>query len=798
VSLLDRLMPKPAKASTGIGAIWMTNEPSLRSITGNPQDKMREAQEVATSNRWIRAAERVISHQFGTVPWHLETEDGESVTDESPEILKQIRDLIEKPYRVLEGDPISATPKTRAGLWSLTCRHTGVCGSSFWYQDETSVINGLPTSLLYINPARMTPVGYNNRLTGWVLDYNSRGGGTPLEAKSVLHFTIEEPDDGFFPPGLVETAMSSVNIVKHGDRHAGSTLASGGKRAMVYSPKAEAGILPPDIFAQLEKDLRAANEHPDATRRSIILRGPIDATPVAATPAELDLTSVMAMSRDDILALWGVPLSQLGAAVPAGLNSGSTKSFDEAALWQKAVGPRLERFREVLQFEFLDPIGQKIGQTLQLIVDVPTFDDEAPKYDIAVKAINLPLTNAERRALIGMDPFGNPTIDDAVWMPINIQEMVAAPVTDVPVKASLPIALRRSVDRLTPKIKKDLAAFLTTQQRDIAALVRKNAGHISSKPSDTDAWWRPDDWDAKLLKVLAPYATEIANLTVTQTKQALAPGKADFADIVGDKTLQAILKRLGLRIKGINETTRDRVATAIREGVEAGDGAAQLGDRIEAAAAFDEYRAELIARTESARALNESQIESYREFDVTTVLAIDGDNDEECAARDGQEFDLDEALAIEDHPNGTLDWSPVIGEPVAAKSAPVETPTMPTFGIPQITIPMDFDSMAQAQREQTEMLKALLERPDPQPVFNVPSPQINVAAPDPTPITVNVPEQAPPIVNVSTPEPVKASTDGIQEVRVVEMPSRRSTAVKRVKRDRAGLIVEVTEQEIEE
>jgi hypothetical protein len=123
MSLLDRLMPKPAKASTGIGAIWMTNEPSLRSITGNPQDKMREAQEVATSNRWIRAAERVISHQFGTVPWHLETEDGESVTDESPEILKQIRDLIEKPYRVLDGDPISATPKTRAGLWSLTCRH---------------------------------------------------------------------------------------------------------------------------------------------------------------------------------------------------------------------------------------------------------------------------------------------------------------------------------------------------------------------------------------------------------------------------------------------------------------------------------------------------------------------------------------------------------------------------------------------------------------------------------------------------------------------------------------------------
>jgi hypothetical protein len=81
---------------------------------------------------------------------------------------------------------------------------------------------------------------------------------------------------------------------------------------------------------------------------------------------------------------------------------------------------------------------------------------------------------------------------------------------------------------------------------------------------------------------------------------------------------------------------------------------------VEAATAFDEYRAELIARTESARVLNESQIESFREFDVKTVRAIDGDDDEECAARDGKEFDIDEAMDISDHPNGTLDWEPVI------------------------------------------------------------------------------------------------------------------------------------------
>ena len=39
--------------------------------------------------------------------------------------------------------------------------------------------------------------------------------------------------------------------------------------------------------------------------------------------------------------------------------------------------------------------------------------------------------------------------------------------------------------------------------------------------------------------------------------------------------------------------------------------------------------------------------------------ADDGDGDEECAQRDGQVFDIDEAESIEDHPNGTLDWIPL-------------------------------------------------------------------------------------------------------------------------------------------
>jgi SPP1 gp7 family putative phage head morphogenesis protein len=202
-----------------------------------------------------------------------------------------------------------------------------------------------------------------------------------------------------------------------------------------------------------------------------------------------------------------------------------------------------------------------------------------------------------------------------------------------------------------------------------------------------------------------------------------------------------ILARLGLRIKGINETTRDRVATAIKNGLDAGHSAAELGDDVAETAAFDEYRAELIARTESARVLNDSQLETFREFDVEQVTAIDGDDDEVCAERNGQTFDIDEAMDIEDHPNGTLDWVPVVKAKATHSPAPAKAHD---------------DTLARLQAQVAQL-------------------EARIAAQD-----------------------IAVKANVLQDVRVVEMPSRRSTAVKKVKRDRAGLIVEVTEQEIED
>ncbi len=420
--LLSRPAPRPlppAKAATGIGATWMTYDSPLASGSRDPRRRMAEAQAIGRSNDTIREAERVIGAKFSTVPWHLEDGDGNRIDDGSPERYRAILAMLERPYSPKAGEPVSASPKTRSELWAVTSRHMGLCGPAFWVLDQMEQLGHTPLQLLYVNPARMAPaLNDHGALIGWVCDSGTR---QPIEfaTDEVLVFNLEPPDEGHTATGLVETALMKAELERLIDRHAIGVMGSGGRLPGVFSPPATGGSIPQDQFEQLQKDVRTIAESPDASRRALLLKGPIEFTRTGANPAELDLVALANMGHERLLELWGVPKSQLAGLGSIGMNSGEAKAYDEASLWQNAVGPRLRAFREVLQFGLLDRYA-KLGLSVQLVIEEPEFDDEAPRYELASKALAQPLTNDERRAIMGYDPFPDEALGRAIWMPINI------------------------------------------------------------------------------------------------------------------------------------------------------------------------------------------------------------------------------------------------------------------------------------------------------------------------------------------------------------------------------------------
>jgi phage portal protein BeeE len=800
-----------AKAIVGPGAATMTTNPPLAAglFMNSPQMLMRSYWLIAHRNPWINAAERLVSGKVSGVTWHLEV-DGEEIEGGENPITDALLQLLEKPQANLAiGRKI-----TRRELWNLTSRYMGLCGPGFWLLDERNAL-GIPNSLLSIRPDRLTPAeDAKGNLTGWVLDASLGAtvngehlAGIAIELDQILQFPLIPPDEGHYGMGLVEAAIRKGQLVELSDTYAAGTLASGGRLSGLITGTQQSPI-PDEVFKQLVRDLRAVTEQPDAARRTTVLQGEVNWKPTGMTPLDMALTDLMKLTRDDIFGIWGTPFSIVyGGSQATGLNSGDSRKYDEAALWQGPVHDRLTVFREVIQFQLLDRYG------VELVIEEPEFDDDSPRYDLLGKSVNTPLTNKERRELIGLDPFGDPR-DDEVWLPATMVQAFTAPgdetppsptetvlgrtseqpdtdttdeavvaagetaTANTPGKATLHprvaglhkslTTLRANLDRSqTPRIREAVAKVLDRQKAEIARKVREHAGHLAAKPKDTDPWWDAEKWDKALHAALSPFLTATAENVSAHIATVLEPrpGKAS--------PVEKVLTRGAARVTKINQTTRDGIVGIIAQGIDDGLSPAALGDAIEAWSGFDEYRSELIARTEMMDAYNAAALGSYDEAGLTQVQAIDGDGDPECAERDGQVFDIDEADTIEDHPNGTLDWVPVIGEYKAAplsKAEPIEVGPRTAHAAELYLAELEAAASQRqakadaAASENESRLAALVEQfaaltretlanreapiihvnvPDmPTPVVNVkvdaaPAPEITVHTPE---VTVNVPE----------------------------------------------------------
>jgi hypothetical protein len=614
-------------------------------------------------------------------------------------------------------------------------------------------------------------------------------------------------------------------------------LQSGGRLTGIVSAKA-GGTIPDGVFQQLVRDFRTVADSGDAAKRVTVVQGPIDFTRTVATPLELSLIELMKMSRDDTLAHWGVPLSQIGGASPTGLNSGEVRKYDRAALWQNAIHPRLFAFWEVVQYQILDR-WQKLGVTVKLELEEPEFDDDSPRYDLLQKSVNLPMRNSERRALIGLDPFGDKALDDAVYLPVTLQEIttVVAPGPASPTQQALgraqpseatgegdaatnaagetsaggaltgkakmtPLhasikALRANVSKtMTPKIETVVLGFLKRQRSEIAARLRTLPPYRAKDPAHL---WPPAfaaEQDTKLTALLRTHVAGIADAVSSHVAEALPTGKAGQLGAASPRAVKKMLDKGAARVTAINATTRDELVAIVADGIGQGLSMTQLADAIEAGSDLTpligrsgalignlDYRAEMIARTETGTAYNQAALESYRDANIEMIQVLDGDEDDICAPWADVTVPIDEAPDDLGHPNCTRDFLPVIGSAADYGKAMI-LPPAPKPGNTSDVLMAAFRSLAQP------------------PVVNVPAPIIHVAAP-----IVNVEAPPAPIVNVDL-APLMDELRGLRidmatlpvptvnvAAPIVNVPPPAPT-IKRVKRDADGNIIEVRESAV--
>jgi phage portal protein BeeE len=710
VTLLDRVLGRQPARKAVMGGPYLAALASgpLLSVTGTSYQEKAAAYLRAYKSGWFYKAESRISRDLANLSWTLSYEDSEG--DNAEEIvapsnstpferldpLEQFLRLSERPNPWQTGRQLKQQSQIRLDM----------TGRALIYL-EGGDGGGLPTAMYGISPSRMWPSNKQGQLVGWVLDRNSPGGGVPFSAEEILVVEYVGVDD---PVGVIEAVYAQVPLTDLVARHVGDVLTTGGRLAGMAWPKTRS--LDEDEYQDVLRAWRNVASDPNAARRLLVFPEPMDFDKGAATPTELGIPELSPLTRDEILTAFPVSPYMLGVPMPHGLASGEQRREERHEYWEGTQHPRVEIWEDAIQQQLIGRYEQAVGRPLDMDIEEPNLDDAATLTEKATAYQSLVAIGFDAKdsvAAVGLDHIkwnGLPSSIDPVEKQKRAEQMAAqlagadarpaaggrrsdtAP--DAPgcprtaaTAAATPSATRarqgahartagRGHGRRAAGLHEAVHAALIDQRQRLIPLIEASLPKSKSARQKAlpDDWWDPKRERSAFLKAL-----QTAYLRLT--RGALEVVANNVGRVVLPTAVRPITSKLlesaGLRIDDINETTRSAIVDTLTEGTQRGYSIQQLVHGVPDEAfgglhdlklanggpAWDTLRAETIARTETMLAYNEAALRGYGEFDVKQVTAIDGDEDEECASRDGQTYDLDEALDISDHPNGTLDWVPV-------------------------------------------------------------------------------------------------------------------------------------------
>jgi phage portal protein BeeE len=800
--------------------------PTLSSLANTPQTKAA-AYLKAYKVGWFYKAGKKIADDISALDWSLSDGDAEEGEDETelpkPDLQAPFASLgpIDQLQRLLERPNPSQTGRQ---LIRKTEVRLDFAGAAFWYLENAT--SGLPTALYGISPARMWPAyGRDNQLIGWVMDKDSPN-PVPFDVLEILPFaTGNADDDDIWGTSVVEAVYSQVPLTDLMARHTGNVLTTGGRLAGMLWPKDRA--LGEDEFLDAQRAWRNVASDPNAGKKLLIFPEPMEYAAGASTPAEIGIPELAQLNRDEICTAFPVDPRILGVPFAEGMNaSGEVRRELRKDYWEGTIHPRVDLLTEVIQVGLVSRYEEATGQTYDFAFDEPDLDDAASlsaKAEAYKSLISIGLDPEESVAAVGLDHIkwnGLPDLLDPAKQAQAAEEARQAaaqqPQNDEPPPAGpqspRPTRSLKSRDDIAARGKEPLERFFAEQRTRVAEAIK---GMPAAKAKRAEAIKSPDWWDSKTendalaraLKLIYTDAGQAGMQLVANTLDRIIPNKA-VARIVADLSNQA-----GSRILDINQKTLDALQDVLSEGARRGYSIPQLIDGVpeegypglagvtleNGTPAFSDARAETIARTETAISYNRATLDGYREFGVDKVLAYDGDEDPECAARDQQVFTLDEALSIADHPNGTLDWAPVLDKAAHEPQPPVvvnvafpefKFPEMPDVHVEGPVVNNYLPEPPQPAKSEDAVNQTFIigDREAIKSLEPAPTPIVNVEQPDLTPVLDAIKalaerEQPTPQVTVKTPA----------EMRITAMPER--VTRKRVKRDQKGRVTETDEVE---
>lgn len=562
---------------------------------------------------WVYAAVRRIVEDLRSVGWRFMDADGRTFED------ARLMALFTRPFTLMTfGDLIER-------FWV----HHDLTGEAYLY----TVTNprGDLIGLQPVSPAAVQePIIEDGVFKGWRVLRGAEVFDIPVRELIRSHY--QHPKNEFLAASPVEAFAASFELDLYARAYGASMVKNkSGIPPLILSTDQ---VLTTDIADVIREEWRQRHAERYGEQGPAVLGAGVKAQVVGIPLSDLRFLEIAQVSRDQILAIYGVPASKLGLVED--VNRANAEANDRTYR-QNVLAPRVRRFEEIINtYVIAEFFPQLYRRGIRFRFDDPVGVDPNLRFQKVLHGWRTgAVTRNEYRQEAGLEPLPNDVLAVPLGVsevPVSVEARLAQRALEPTEKAKanrhtekdLELAALRFARYQEPaerRVKAQVRSLFSREQKEVLAYLRERLGRRS--PEDEDLLTEFENAIRAILERLRPRWVDTFERMFI--KAIFAGWQLAFDEsalewpIVESDAVEWARKNAGTRIVDIQETTLQEIRRVLEQGLMEGWNIREFTDAVgELYDAWKGYRAERIARTETGTALNWGKFKHAQEMERIT------------------------------------------------------------------------------------------------------------------------------------------------------------------------------------
>ncbi len=588
--------------------------------TGYPvPDDTASYQRTYSNATWVYAAANAIGKAASGVPYVIKKPGKDGKLDYAPDHwLQKLFDSV-NPFM------------TSYDLSEAIFIYLVLTGNAYIGKERNS--SGRVVELWPLNSSRVKVVPSKSEYVKGYL-YTVNGKDIPYEPRDMIHLKLFSPDNDYY--GLSPIAAASLAV--QSDLYAATynrNIFKNESLPGVYLKSDQ--VLDRDTAEEMRKRWDRSHKGVDKAGRTAVLGSGTEAKTLNISNRDMQYIEQRKMSREEILAVLGVPPIMVGLLE---FQPNANASEQKASFWEDTMTPITTKIGATINEQLIkqeDPAV--IGMyDLSGVKALQSNRKEQTEIVTALVAAGMPLNDAlEFAGIEGKEyAWGN-----IAWLPFNLMPVSSAsdptataeegtegkqsrPFVRRFTKAQRDNSIKQRRKRLTPihdRMKRKTLRLYQEQENAILRIIRAVDEKAIKLPPPEAMRQMLDDIEDELKRGRKEFEQGALTYIIQALEQGVEHVNTDLEisfTLSNDRAKKLVETQASRFAKDVTETTREQLSAALREGIDAGESSKELYDR--AKQYYDtskDYRAENAARTETARAYSTANTEGYKEAGFT-------------------------------------------------------------------------------------------------------------------------------------------------------------------------------------